>query len=362
MRDGDAEAADAQGPGLVDEAAQVLPRHAEGHVDLVQSQVRETGVMDQGAEAVPDGIGHHAVDLGVGVDLLVAIDLGHVLEAELARRQGPLRLEGGVGAVGAELARQDAGGHADVAHSQADRGDLGLADHLQDADVVGGVVDHRRDLHDVRVALRQAAVDLGEVLGRLAEVVEADDPLGLAEAGNGGGDIVFQVDVLDPFGDGRPQEELPLLFRPVPLPAVGGAAAGDHYGARPLGDQAAEVDGPADVVQPQLDQLGPQLGEVPMFVDHETVAAAADADANHNDNEAGWMDVGKFPRMPGRTVRSPAFRRFLFGVGLLTPPARWTEGLRAARSGDRPQRGAGWMDAGKFIGVVSIVTSPAAFK
>ena len=42
VRNGDAQAADAQRPGLVDEAAQILPRHAERHVDLVQSEVGES--------------------------------------------------------------------------------------------------------------------------------------------------------------------------------------------------------------------------------------------------------------------------------------------------------------------------------
>ena len=60
-----------------------------------------------------------------------------------------------------------------------------------------------------------------EVVGRLAEVVEADDPLRLAEAGNAGGDVVFQVDVFNAFGDGRPQEELPLLLRARPFAAIG---------------------------------------------------------------------------------------------------------------------------------------------
>ena len=232
---------------------------------------------------MPDRIGHDAVDLGLGVDLVVAIDLGHVLETELARRQGPFVMERGVGMRGPELAGQDAGRHADIAHPQADRGDLGLADHVEDPHVVAGMVGHRRDLDDVRIALRKAAVDLVEVVGRLAEVVEADDPLRLAEAGNAGGDVVFQVDVFDAFGDGRPQEELPLLLRAGPFAAVGRAAAGDDHGAGPIGEQPLDVDGPGDVVQPQFDQLGPLLGKVPVFGDHVTMAAAADTDANH-----GW--------------------------------------------------------------------------
>ncbi len=128
----------------------------------------------------------------------------------------------------------------------------------------------------------QAAVDLVEVVGRLAEIVEADDPLGLAEAGNAGGDVVFQVDVFDAFGDRRPQQQLPLLLRARPFAAVGRAAAGDDHRAGPIGEQPLEVDVPVDVVQSQFDQLGPLLDQVPVFGDHVPMPAAADADANHD--------------------------------------------------------------------------------
>ena len=183
---------------------------------------------------------------------------------------------------GPELAGQDAGGHADIAHPQADRGDLGLADHVQDPQVVAGMVGHGRDLDDVRIELRKAAVNLVKVVGRLAEIVETDDPLGLAVAGDFAGNVVFQVDVFDAFDNCRPQQELTLLLRAGPFAAVGRAAAGDDHGARPIGKQATDVDGPADIVQTQFDQLGPLLGKVPVFGDHVTMAAATDTDANHS--------------------------------------------------------------------------------
>ena len=53
----------------------------------------------------------------------------------------------------------------------------------------------------------------------------------------------------------------------------------DHR-AGTVGEQAADIDGPADVVQ-QLDELGPQFSEVPVLVDNVAMPAAADADANH---------------------------------------------------------------------------------
>ena len=139
-------------------------------------------------------------------------------------------MERGVGMRGAELAGQDAGRHADIAHPQANRGNLGLADHIQDPHVVTGMVGHGRDLDDVRIALAKTAVDLVEVVGRLAEIVETDDPLGLAVARNLGGNVVFQVDVIDALDDGRPQQKLTLLLRAGPLAAVGRPTAGDDHG------------------------------------------------------------------------------------------------------------------------------------
>ena len=59
----------------------------------------------------------------------------------------------------------------------------------------------------------QPAVELVQVVGRLAEIVEADDPLRAAEAGDRRGHVVLQVDVLDPLGDRRPQQHQPLLLR-----------------------------------------------------------------------------------------------------------------------------------------------------
>ena len=57
------------------------------------------------------------------------------------------------------------------------------------------------ELDDVRIELAQPAVDFVEIVGRLAEVVQADDPLGAAETRNRRGDVLFQIDVLDPLGD-----------------------------------------------------------------------------------------------------------------------------------------------------------------
>ena len=215
--------------GVVDEPRQILARHAERHVDLVQLAVPKAGVVDQRAEAVADRIGDHAVDLRLGVDLVVVVDLGHLLEAELARRQRPLVMERGVGERRAELAGQDPRGNADVAHAQADRRHLAAARPVRSIRRLScGWLAIVAILTMSGSQLAQPAVDLLEIVGRLAEVVQADDPLGLAEARNRAGDVFFQVDVLDALGDRRPQQQQPLLLAAGELAAVGGAAAGDR--------------------------------------------------------------------------------------------------------------------------------------
>ena len=59
-----------------------------------------------------------------------------------------------------------------------------------------------------------------EVDRRRLRVVIADDPLGLAEAANLGGDIHLEIDVVDPQRHGLAQELLPLVFVAAPQSAV----------------------------------------------------------------------------------------------------------------------------------------------
>ena len=83
---------------------------------------------------------------------------------------------------------------------------------LQHPQVVVRMVGHRGQLHDVRIEARQPAVHLCEIVGRLAKIVQADDPFRAAETGDRAGDVLLQVDVLHPFGNGRPQQQQPLLL------------------------------------------------------------------------------------------------------------------------------------------------------
>ena len=129
----------------------------------------------------------------------------------------------------------------------------------------------------------QPGVDFVQIVRRFAKVVQADDPLGLAVAGNLVGDVLFQVDVLDPLGDRRAQQHQPSLRAAVVLAAVLLAANGDDHRAGPVGQHALQIDLAVDVIEPQLDELGTLLDQVLVLGDHVAMAAAADADANH-----GW--------------------------------------------------------------------------
>ena len=91
-------------------------------------------------------------------------------------------------------------------------GTFDCSHQLQHPQVVVRLVGHGGDLDDVGVERRQPGVDLVQIVGRLAEVVQADDPLGLAEARDRAGDVVFQIDVFDAFGDRAAQQHQPLLF------------------------------------------------------------------------------------------------------------------------------------------------------
>ena len=117
----------------------------------------------------------------------------------------------------------------------------------------------------------------------------ADDPLRAAVAWNLVGDIFFQVDVLDPFGDRRAQQHDPRFFTAVVLAAVLLAADGDDHRAGPVGQDAFQIDLAVDVIQPQLDKLRPLLDQMLMFGENVAMPPAGDADTDHIfRTRAGW--------------------------------------------------------------------------
>ncbi|RIK75788.1 MAG: hypothetical protein DCC68_20610 [Planctomycetota bacterium] len=119
-----------------------------------------------------------------------------------------------------ELARQNPRRHSQVAHANADRGNVALAHEPQHPQIVARLVRHRRDLDDVRIERRHPRVDRFEIRRRLPEIVQADDPLRLAKPRNARRNVLFDVDVVGPFADRRPQQELPIRLGERPFAAV----------------------------------------------------------------------------------------------------------------------------------------------
>jgi len=92
-------------------------------------------------------------------------------------------MERGVGERRAELAGQNPRDGADVAHADADGGHLAAAHELEHPQVVVRMVAIVENLTMSGSSSLSRPVQLFEVVGRLAKVVQADDPLGAAETG-----------------------------------------------------------------------------------------------------------------------------------------------------------------------------------
>ncbi len=136
-------------------------------------------------------------------------------------------------------------------------GTFEAGDELQHPHRVDGRIGHRDDLHDVGVELCQPLVDLFEVLGRLLEVVVADDPLRVAVAADAAGDVGLEVDVVGPAGDGGAEQGLPLFLAAAPASLLLCPAAGADDGSGPLGQQDMQVGRVVEPIEPQFDELGP---------------------------------------------------------------------------------------------------------
>ena len=283
MRDRYAVAANGQRLERLEEVGERLARDAEGEVDGVHPQLAEGHVVDERAEAVPDGVADDAEDFGVAVDGFVVERLAQLVHRGHPRRDVPLLVERRVGERRAELRLEDPAGEPHVRHAERDGRLRGRLHQREDAQVVARLGGADDDLDDVRVLGTHAGVDLLEIRRHLAEVVVAYDPPDGAEARDRIGDVGLEIDPVEPGDDGLADEGLALVLAPGPLAAVGRTADGGDHRARLVREEPLEVGSLLEEVEPHLDQPRALLRGLGDLVEEHAVPGAADyhTDAVH---------------------------------------------------------------------------------
>ncbi len=201
---------------------------------------------------------------------------------EHPRGENPLGIETGVGERCAELGAEDPGEHADLTHGDRNRRRLGGGTQMQDARRLGQCRRRSGDLDDVGVELLTLFGDVLQVDRRGLRVVVADDPLGLAEAANLGGDVHLEVDVVDAQRHRLAQELLPLVFVAAPQAAVDPAANREDQRRGTILEYPLQFRLAAQTVDPQLDQFDAGLGCLLPFLEQRRVPASPDRYADHN--------------------------------------------------------------------------------
>jgi hypothetical protein len=163
-----------------------------------------------------------------------------------------------------------------------------------------------------------------QILRRPLKIVQADDPLRLSIPGYQACDVFFQVNVLDPTHDRRPQEHLPRFFTPRPFASVHLTPAGNHDWPRPIREQAPQVHFAVDVIQPQLYELRALLDQVTMLGNDVPVPTSPDAYADHclaanSGNDATVMEAN-----PNKyTLLGPSLSLWDQGPAPPHPVASW---------------------------------------
>ena len=250
---------------------------------LFSSECRKADVVHQRAEAVPDRIGDHPVDLGVGVDLIVVIGLGHLLEAELTGGQHPLVMERGVG---------------ERAPNLPARIRVGMPMSPMHRPIVGTLL--RRASSSIRrlscgwLAIVQILMMSGSsphsrrwISSRLSGVLRKSCRLmirlvrpnrGIDVATSSSRSTYSTPSAMAVRSSSCRCSSLPANFPPSTVRRQ----VIDHR-AGPVGHQPPQVHVAVDVVQPQFDQPGALVDQVPVLGDHVSVPAAANADADHGE-------------------------------------------------------------------------------
>ena len=160
-------------------------------------------------------------------------------------------------------------------------GALATVARCKTRDASARVVARRGDLDDVGVELLALLGDVLEVDRRGLHVVVADDPLGLAEPADLGGDVHLEVDVIDPRGDRLADQLLPLLLVAAPEAAVDAAPDREDQRRGPILEDPLQVRLAAQAVDPQLDQVDAGLGRLFPFLGQRGMPAPPDRHADH---------------------------------------------------------------------------------
>ena len=103
----------------------------------------------------------------------------------------------------------------------------------------------------------------------------ADDPLGLAETANLGGDVHLEVDVVDPQSDRLAEQLLPLLLVAPPEAAVDPPPDREDHRRRAILEDPLQIRIAAQTVDSQFDQLDARARPLPSTPRRATSAGLA---------------------------------------------------------------------------------------
>ena len=296
--------------------------YADRDVDGIEAEFSECRVVDQRTFALGDGIADHGKDSGVLIDAIEIVEISDFGPGQLSGGHFSFAREACVGEGGTCLAAEDAAERAEFAHAKANSGDFGGTDEFEHTDVVGWRIGHGNNFDNIRIALRESAVDVEKFNGSFVEVMVADDAFGFAIAANGSGGVFFEIDEFGAGDDGFAEDCEPLVLGAIPATAIGFAAAGDDDGSGAIFEQSADIGAVAHVVQSKFDQFGAFGSEGLMFFDHGRVASTSEADADHDSGGPGgacWERGGEKSEFrelaAAAAVRRSLVWKISFGLG-----------------------------------------------
>ena len=124
-------------------------------------------------------------------------------------------------------------------------------------------------------------MDLFQIAGRLIEVVVTDNALRIAVARNLTGDLHFEINIIHPVRDRRPQQRHTFFLRPSPKTTVFGSSTSCHHRTAGSAHQTFQVDRATNEIQTQLNQLSALFDNMFVFRHHHGVTSATNTNANH---------------------------------------------------------------------------------